>query len=102
MTRRSGEHAVDLGQPLDTLQVVRAIRWSSDATPDEMIAAMHATADSDVRASWPELDEREITDLRAQCRAMTKSRLRAWNSRERTPTWLEVRGLISGLHHVVE
>jgi hypothetical protein len=91
------------GTPIAPLEIVQALRWAGELSPDEIVGAIRAAADIDLAARWPELGADEIETMRAQCRDMTKSRLRSWKSRgERDPTWLEVRALISGLHEIIE
>ena len=94
----------EVGRALTPLQVVRALRWTGDLTPDTIVAAIKASAeDPDLPRVYPELTGAEIAELREQARWMSRSRLKAWTEgRERQPTWLEVRALMSGLHHVLE
>lgn len=65
------------GLPLTPLQVLRGMTWVGELDPREIVDAIRAAADApDLAARWPELDPDEIADLRRQCRAMTKNRLR--------------------------
>ena len=93
----------DIGRPLQPMDVYRAMRWLGDLTPDVVVEAMKAGAERiDLADQWPDLTAEDIAATRAAGRGATSSRLRAWRAGERTPTWPDIRALISGLPRVIE
>lgn len=93
----------DLGPPIKPQDILIKLRVIEDLSDPEIVECfMLALGQAEALAViYPELTSAEIDAAIEAAAAVTPSRIKAWRTRNREMTWLELRMMLTGLRELV-